>query len=192
MIWRSGRDGSGDLDDMTRPTLMMLGVLGAAKDITNHRMAVALEVTDGYAAELHRRLLSTNHPSILHMRREGLPITYSEPIAGDMLCAECEHRLTTVPCVFCACKGSKRQEKVLEVRECGRPTDHLPGSSEKVMVMANRVRRGYSAFCEGDVVDLSVGREQEPRDREVFYYENEMHPRYSSVRSGGRVTRRPS
>jgi hypothetical protein len=175
---------------MTRLTLMMLGILGAAKDITNHRMAEALEVSDDYAAELHRRLLSTNHPSILHLRREGLPITYSSPIAGDLLCAECEHRLTTVPCVFCECKSGGRKDREVEVRESGRPTDHLPGSREKVMVMANRVKRGYSAFCEGDAVDLSAGREQEPRDMEVYYYENESHPLYSPVRSGGRVSRK--
>ena len=90
------------------------------------------------------------------VKHNGMPAAFGEEVLEAVQCDGCRNWIVHVPCVqCCSYRGGKcRNDAEPELPFDPLATDAIPGSQEKIEVMARRVRMGYSIFSPNDRCDF--------------------------------------
>ena len=154
-IWRTWISEPRDLEDMIMDARRIWGIMEWCGVPEKPRaVAEALAIHPKDAEELLIGVLFDEHPIAVKMRQEGLPVEHAVPLPEEatLRCMKCGVRLSAVPCLSCTYEDTEEIAAIGEddLPDCDEPTDHLPGSDEKIRLMAKRAVQGYSVFCKGD------------------------------------------
>lgn len=97
------------------------------------------------------------------VRYNGMPACFGEEVENTVQCDECKNWINHVPCVQCCTyQGGKcRNDSEPELPFDPLSTDAIPGSPEKIAVMEQRAKWGYSVFSPQDRCDFGPRNEPE-------------------------------
>lgn len=142
-----------DVDPSAR---MLIGL----KQSTDLGMGQIAHVMGVDAKELEEFWASLQvHPLTARIVEYGMPSLYGEhlPNGWTVACSGCGCRVTYVPCAVCWCPDFDTDPPSNEIDwpDCMEGDDSLPGSAERVEVMAARVAGGYSPFSIVDKVSIA-------------------------------------
>ena len=96
------------------------------------------------------------------VRLNGLPASFGESIAKKVQCVKCKNWIFHVPCVQCCTfqGDTSRNDAEPELPFDPLATDAIPGSPEKIAIMADRVKFGFSIFSPQDRCDFAPRTKQ--------------------------------
>lgn len=122
-------------------------------------MALFLGVHDWQLQPFWELLEETDHPIVRAAMDHGLPVhcCAALPYQQTVVCPGCGEETKYIPCVRCAASGRKHNpylqisdEDSIHAPKAPKPTDAIPGSTEKIEVMRARYSAGEAVFHRDD------------------------------------------
>lgn len=160
--------GNADYGTIHTTARLFIGIRQST-DMSMKQIAEHFGVTVARLRQYERDLSS--HRKIASVIRDGLPAEYGIEAEFSAKCRDCESLIFQFPCVSCCTMQgyAPRKMKERELVPCQLPTWHLPGSPEKVAVMAARVQMGMAPFNDEDISEDSWHGPTDDRTFEEVY-----------------------
>jgi len=154
-IWNSWVSDPKNLHHLSMDAKRVWGVLEwCGVEEKPRAVAEALQIHPKDAEELLVGVLFDEHPAMKRMRHYGLPRSHSAVLPDEttLRCIKCGSRMGEVPCMSCTHERTELTAATDQpsLPECDSPIEYLPGTPEKIQVMAKRAEAGFSVFHTGD------------------------------------------
>lgn len=137
-------------------------IVGARQStrIEDKQLAAELNCTVGELRKFEKKIMRDEICGWVKLN--GMPASFGEPIEQKVQCVKCKNWILHVPCVqCCSFIGSKcRNDSEPELPFDPLSTDAIPGSPEKIEIMADRVKWGYTPFSPHDRCDFAPRNKQ--------------------------------
>lgn len=136
-IW----DGEKCVENLSHEALVVLGLLWMKVDVDT----IVGVLGDGEPRSRRYAfvswLRSTRQRSVVQCRL-NMPQNLTAEIKGGVRCPRCGAMVNVVPCRACMLAGRATEDKEDKEEWAARPTDAIPGTIEKIRVLARRAARG--------------------------------------------------
>ncbi len=148
---------------LIEPVRVVLGLWDQSQQrIALSKKAAMAGLNPGEFIALNRILYESDIAAVKFCKAYGLPASASVYLSGyTMYCKTCNATLGSLPCVHCwsgieddPSVGDMDQTPYEQKLRTGRPTQHLPGTPEKVEVLRQRVERGYHLWHPKDRTEI--------------------------------------
>jgi hypothetical protein len=161
-LWQAWLRSKDSEENLTVDARRVIGILYSVYKPTPSLIAAAIQMPREDVLLLLKEI-DKDHSFIVHKAlASGLSLdaTVDLPIGGQRVaCKKCRQLLSAVPCCRCILTDvwqrkpiikRKREKREKDRPQCNKPTRARPGSAEKIQVMAERAKAGFSVFCRGD------------------------------------------
>jgi len=137
------------------PEVRLIIGMRQSTDATDRQIADELDCNLRELRSFEKRILKDEIGG--WVSRNGMPASFGEPLDQKVKCRLCKNWIIHAPCVQCCTfQGSScRNDSEPELPFDPLATDAMPGSQEKIEVMVDRAKLGYSIFSPSDRRDFS-------------------------------------
>jgi len=147
-VWVTGC--SSPINAEVRRILGLMYTCGWTRDQVRRRLILSEAIID----QIFDAIDEDTSPEVAEMKANGITLDDAVDVMAreQALCKCCHAVLSIVPCVTCSLEGTADEpwQDEEDLPESPEPTDSLPGTLERLLVMRERAAKGFSVFCSND------------------------------------------